>query len=159
MSDSSVIPLWKCSICCHVHDEHEEAVACAAQGPADPPPWLAARRGMEVAGFGECGVVAGVLVGWYAEDRGAHVPMCDAGVWLSRNQECAAVPAEALDPMHGWDFLRYVDVHAIPDEAAKWLKWCCIYGIEPDPTKAQWWDYRTDEKRAAFVAALKGGAA
>ena len=155
--------LWKCSLCEREYDAESDAVACEAQGTPERPAWL--YEGAQVWGFGENGIVGpGVVEALHlrCSSRGRHawqVELKNAnkdrlhGAWqLSHNHGDDGspgpnlVPASALDPMQGWDFLRYtyLDVDA-------WIAVCRVYGI--DPTKvvsAYWAEGRSD----AWIAVL-----
>lgn len=149
--------VYICDICETQHDVEADAMACEAQGRPEAPPWLTARVGCEAVGFGERGVVdhgGCKLRGLYVvrlNDR--HVMCADTGLFVSHNQG-DYLPAYALDPMRGYDFLRYVDGNELTVAVAKWVSWCREYGIDPDPTKASWWGWQ-EEKHDAILAAVE----
>jgi len=149
-----------CGICgTRFFDDEGSALACEAQGTPGTPAWLSSRVGQEVAGFGECRIETATLLGFTVQRRhGGHelLAVLDEAMVLSHNhEEVSLVPAWGLDPMHGWDFLRYVgpDDTGLPLLVVTWVTWCRRYGIEPDPTRALWWNMG-ERKRARFLDLL-----
>ena len=159
--------LWKCSLCSTEYDTEVEAVTCEVKGLPEQPSWLF--EGAQVWGFGENGIVGpGTVAGLHLRARhnsahSGHVWAVELknenegkliGAWqLSHNHGDdgrpgpSLVPASALDPMKGWDFLRYCTI-----DVDTWIAVCRAYAI--DPTKvagAYWAEGRSD----AWIAVLK----
>lgn len=135
---------YQCAICGVEYHAEQEMRACEARGEPVRPTWLDARIGKEVAGFGEVGIVpctlrTVVIRNVFGHNIGVEV---HPHPYLGSNQSHyeSYLPLCAIDPMQGVDFMRYErGGESTRKLLAEWAKWCRVYGIEPDPTKAIWW--------------------
>lgn len=154
-----IYSMYECELCGHASRDRAEVESCEAAGAPPVPDWALARVGQSVRGFGEGGVRRATLRAlelrraWY----GTHVWFAVGDFWLSHNQSgdgLDGVPVSALDPMHGWDFLRACDDDRVDAAIREWAACCAEYGVEPDPRKAPWFDTRGKRFQQCVLAAL-----
>lgn len=137
-------PIYECELCGHTSRDQAEVATCEAVGTPPLPDWAKSRVGQRVRGFGEGGVKWGTLRALELRRAvyGVHAWFAVGDFWLSHNQseDEDGVPLAALDPLHGWDFLRYAD--DIDADIREWVVCCAEYGIEPDLTQTSWFENR-----------------
>lgn len=146
-------PMYECELCGHTSRDQAEVASCEAAGIPALPDWAASRVGQRVRGFGESGVKWGTLRGFELRRYwDGHAWFAKGDFQLSHNQrvEDDGVPLSALDPMRGWDFLRYADA-----DIREWAACCAEYGVESDPTRSSWFEMRGDASRRAIVDAVE----
>lgn len=133
---------------------HDHGMTLLAPGEALlPPAWALERVGKRVRGFGENGVAWGTLRGLRPARGGGWV--AEISISLSHNQSSDdEVPLWALDPMWGYDFLRYVSGSARLAHLREWAACCVEYGITPDPERAAWYEGGAEETKAAARQAV-----
>jgi hypothetical protein len=151
--------VYQCDICKTTFPTLQEAEECEALPTPEPPPWL--KPGATVWGFGENGVEGPGKVQevFYRKGDWPKSPH-RLYLWTDHNISGHGIshnyvgedplPANAVDPMQGWDFLRYVSYTTMRDHARGWKEACVALEIEPDPTQAKW--FRTDRSQHLVFA-------
>ncbi len=151
---------WICEICYEKYNNEDDCRACEDKGLAVIPDWLS--KTDKIYGFGEQGVVGPNPFSLQVDILGSRcskfynlghpgdIRVMARGLRISHNFENAWVPLDAINPLIGWDFMRYVSHHPddILKEANLWLQACRDYGIAPDITKASWGREIDDYKAA-----------
>lgn len=132
--------MYECCLCGYASRDQKEILTCELAGTPLLPAWARSRVGQRVRGFGEDGVRWGVLRNFELrrDHFGNHFWFAIGDFQLSHNQRVdeGGVPFSALNPMHGWDFLRFAD--EIEESVREWFACCVEYGIKPDPTRSTW---------------------
>lgn len=149
-------PTYECELCGYTSRDRAEVEACEATGTPTLPHWAMFRVGQQVRGFGEDGVQWRLLHGFeLCRSWGRHIWFAKGDFRLSHNQreEEYGVPLSALDPLCGWDFLRYVD--DVDDDIYEWATCCAEYGVEPDPARASWFEHRGVATQRAVLDAVE----
>jgi hypothetical protein len=153
-----VVTRYRCEICDEDYASIDEAAACEARGRAEVPSWLrrVVAEGFVVYGWGEqgiCGYGADVKIARVLVAHTIKVELTKPLRNVSHNYDGDGWThhLDTIDPMAGYDFLRYVD----PDAGRLatiwiWIDCCRLWGIEPDPEKARW-----AKERPWFVELVK----
>ena len=151
--------VYECDTCGTEFHLEEHALRCEAFAKPEVPAYLLLRIGQDVPAFGERGVTFARLDGFFiiGGDLTAGHRLRARGQYWGASQDCDEValglPIRALEPMCGLNFLSHVPTSDVAPQVRLWALWCREYGIEPDLTKALWWD---DYSLAREVAVLEG---
>lgn len=149
--------VYICEICEAQHNTSAAALRCENKGRPEAPRFLSARIGGEVAAFGENGVSVAKLSGFFIE-RESHALLALGNHWgvCCDLDEYNGVPLEVFEPMSSGYFLRYVEPGGEMERAmVAWLNWCRQYDIEPDVTKATWFQDRATKQTSILNALTK----